>query len=140
MKISASVQNSQGQHQVTLSTDDHSHSLEIQPKPGGYGSSANGGELLFLALATCYCNDVYREAGRLGIQVQRVEVEVHGEFGAPGEPARNVNYRAKVTARASEAEIHALMLQTDRLAEIQNTLRIETPVPLSSIEIEVIGQ
>lgn len=90
MKISASVQNSQGQHQVTLRTDDHSHSLEIQPKPGGFGSSANGGELLFLALATCYCNDIYREAGRLGIQVQRVEVEVHGEFGAPGEPARNV--------------------------------------------------
>lgn len=140
MKISASVQNSQGQHQVTLRTDDHSHSLEIQPKPGGFGSSANGGELLFLALATCYCNDIYREAGRLGIQVQRVEVEVHGEFGAPGEPARNVKYRAKVAAQASEAEIRSLMLQTDRLAEIQNTLRIETPVPLSSIEVEVIGK
>jgi hypothetical protein len=33
----------------------------------GGGSSANGGELLCLALATCYCNDVYREAKKRGI-------------------------------------------------------------------------
>lgn len=56
MKISAMVQNSQGQHQVQLSTDGTTHRLEILLKPSGFGSSANGGELLFLALATCYCN------------------------------------------------------------------------------------
>jgi organic hydroperoxide reductase OsmC/OhrA len=30
------------------------HSLETPPRSGGFGSNANGGELLFLALATCY--------------------------------------------------------------------------------------
>jgi organic hydroperoxide reductase OsmC/OhrA len=65
MKISAKVQNSEGQHHVILRTNDNVHSLTIPPKPAGFGSSANGGELLFLALATCYCNDIYREAAKM---------------------------------------------------------------------------
>lgn len=57
-----------------------------------------------------------------------------GEFGDPGLPARNVSYQAVVAAKASQEEIRDLMRYTDRMAEIQNTLRIETPVELSSIE------
>jgi hypothetical protein len=66
--------------------------------------------------------------------VERVEVEVDGDFGAEGEPAKNVTYRAKVFATASEEEIRELMKFTDSVAEIQNTLRVETPVALSEIE------
>jgi organic hydroperoxide reductase OsmC/OhrA len=135
MKISARVQNSEGQHHVTLQTNETAHSLVIPPKPSGFGSSANGGELLFLALATCYCNDIYREAAKRGLKVAQVEVEVEGDFGAEGEPAQNVTYRAKVTAHASEAEIRALMSGTDGVAEIQNTLRVGTPVILTGIQV-----
>lgn len=134
MKISALVQNSEGNHQVTLRTNENSHSITIPPRASGFGSSANGGELLFLALATCYCNDIYREAGKIGIKVETVEVEVDGDFGAEGTPARNVVYRAKVTAHASQEEIEALMKFTDQVAEIQNSMRVETPVVLSRIE------
>jgi hypothetical protein len=52
MKISTRVQNSEGQHHVTLSTNENTHSIEIPPRPAGFGSSVNGGEFLFLALAT----------------------------------------------------------------------------------------
>jgi uncharacterized OsmC-like protein len=90
---------------------------------------------LFLALASCYCNDIYREAAKRNIKVERVEVEVNGDFGTEGEPAQNVTYRAKVFAQASENEIRELMKVTDTVAEIQNTLRIETPVVLSKIEV-----
>jgi organic hydroperoxide reductase OsmC/OhrA len=138
MKISAQVQNSHGQHQVTLRTNDNVHNLAIPPRPAGFGSSANGGELLFLALATCYCNDIYREAAKRGLKVEQVEVEVTGEFGADGDPARNISYRAKVTAQGSEAEIRELMVQTDQVAEIQNTLRLGLPLPLSDIEVVAI--
>ena len=134
MKISARVENSQGNHQVTLTTDDHARSLSIPPKAGGLGSSANGGELLFLALATCYCNDLYREAAKRAIRVESVAVEVHGEFGAEGEPARRVTYQAKVRAAASEEAIRDLMRHTDGVAEIQNSLRMGTPVTLGRIE------
>lgn len=135
MKISASVLNSEGQHQVTLRTNENTHSLAIPPRATGFGSSANGGELLFLALATCYCNDIYREAAKRGLKVERVEVDVEGDFGAEGQPARNVTYRARVTAQAGEADIRELMRHTDRVAEIQNTLRLGTPVTLAEIEV-----
>lgn len=129
--IRAHVTNSQGQHDVLLTTNHNNHAITIPPKSGGYGSSANGGELLFLALATCYCNDIYREAAKRSITVRSVQVEVSGEFGdAPGSAAENVTYRAVVEAEASEADILALMQHTDTVAEIQNTLRQSTNVKL----------
>ena len=134
MRISARVENSEGKHHVTLTTDNSVHSIHIPPKPTGYGSSANGAELLFLALATCYCNDIYREAAKRGIKVKHVEVDVEGDFAAEGGAAKNVTYRAKVVAQASEEAIRELMHHTDQVAEIQNTLRVETPVRLGLIE------
>lgn len=134
MKISASINNHAGTHEVVLTTDGQSHSLAIPPKPSGFGSCANGGELLFLALATCYCNDIYREAAQRGIRVEQVKVEVEGDFGAAGEPARNIVYHASVTAQASEADILDLLHHTDQVAEIQNTVRLGTPVSLGRVE------
>jgi organic hydroperoxide reductase OsmC/OhrA len=134
VKVSATVANSAGEHHVSLATDGASRSLAIPPKSSGSGSSASGGELLFLALATCYCNDIYREAAKRDIAVHRVEVEVEGEFGGPGDPASRVAYHAKVVASASDAEIEALMRHTDTVAEIQNTLRTPTPVTLERTE------
>jgi len=135
MKINARIQNSEGSHTVVLQTAENAHSIEIPPRPSGFGSSANGGKLMCLALATCYCNDIYREAAKRGIKVERVEVEVESDFGAEGEPAKNVAYRAKVAAQASEEEIRKLMRFADTVAEIQNTMRVETPVTLSRIEV-----
>ena len=76
MRISAGVQSSRGQNHITLATNDQAHSIQIAPKATGFGSTANGGELLFLALATCYCNDIYREAAKRGVSVERVEVKL----------------------------------------------------------------
>ena len=137
MKINAQVRSSHNEHNVTLTTNGNAHSIVIPPKPSGFGSSANGGELLFLALATCYCNDIYREAAKRGIKVEHVEVAVEGEFGAEGAPGTNISYRAKVVAHASEAEIRELMQHTDAVAEIQNTLRVQTHVTLDHIEAVV---
>lgn len=134
MKISAEVQNSKGQHQVIVRTNDKAQNLTIPSKSSGNGSSVNGGELLFLALATCYCNDLYREAAKRRIEIENVEVEVEGEFGADGEAARNITYRAKVNAKADEAQIRELMTETDKVAEIHNTLRQGAPIILSSID------
>jgi uncharacterized OsmC-like protein len=135
MKISARVENSKDSHQVTLQTNNNIHSIVIPPKQTGYGSSANGGELLFLALASCYCNDIYREAAKRNIKVERVEVEVNGDFDAEGEPARNVTYQARVFAQAGEEEIREIMRFTDTVAEIQNTMRTVTPIVLTRIEV-----
>jgi len=135
MRISANVLNSQDNHQIVLKTNENVHSLEIASKPTGYGSSANGGELLFLALATCYVNDIYREAAKKGIKIERVEVEVTGDFDLEGAPAKNVAYKVRLAADADEAELLELMQLTDSVSEIQNTLRVGTPVTLLETEI-----
>jgi organic hydroperoxide reductase OsmC/OhrA len=133
--ISARVNNSQDNHQVTLETNGKAHSIVIPPKASGVGSSANGGELLFLALATCYCNDIYREAAKRNIVVRSVQVEVAGEFGdVPGNPAENITYRAIVEAEASKDAIVDLMKHTDTVAEIQNSLRQANRLTLTSVE------
>jgi uncharacterized OsmC-like protein len=129
MKFSAHIRNKPGDHQVKLRVGDKEQSLSIASKLSG-GSSVSGGELLFLALATCYCNDIYREAVRLAIQVDSVEVDVEGDFEAEGKPASNIIYRAKVNANASEEQIRQLMIHTDTVAEIQNTLRLGAPVKM----------
>jgi organic hydroperoxide reductase OsmC/OhrA len=123
MLIEAHLDNSRDTHVVSLRTNGVAQSLPVPGRPDARGSGVNGGELLCLALATCYCNDVYREAGKFGIDVVRVEALAQAEFGAPGEAAKRVGYRATVQARAPQPTIRELMLHTDRVAEIQATLR-----------------
>ncbi len=134
MKISARIANQQGRHNVALETDGREKKLGIAPGGDGFGSSLNGGELLFLALATCYCNDLYREARKRTIEMVRVRVEVNGEFSAEGEGARNITYSASVHAKAPQEAILDLMRHTDNVAEIHNTLRDPTPVTLANCE------
>lgn len=84
MRIAALVQNSGRDHRVTVATDSMAQHLAIGAKASGSGSSVNGGELLMLALATCYCNDVYREAARLNIPVDSAEVEAQADVERVG--------------------------------------------------------
>jgi len=89
-----------------------------------------GKELLFLALATCFCNDIYREAAKRDIKVERVEVEVKGDFDAERKPGSNIVYHVNVNADASEEKIQELIVYVDSIAEIQNTVRYGTSVTL----------
>ena len=57
-------------------------------------------------------------------------MEVQGDFEAEGRPASNIVYRAKVNANTSKEKIRELMMHADSVAEIQNTLRVGTPVKL----------
>ncbi|MGC2198457.1 MAG: OsmC family protein [Terriglobales bacterium] len=130
MKIAARVSNTSSGHSVEVETEGRTQSIPIAPKSVGRGSSINGGELLFAALATCFCNDLYREAAKRGIAVQDVKVEVTGTFGNPGEPARDITYRVEVRADALQAEIDDLIRTTDAVTEIQNTVRAGCAVRL----------
>ena len=84
MEISARVSNGHGQHRVEVTTAGSTQPLAVAARASGTGSSVNGGEFLMLALATCYCNDLYREAARLGVQIDAVEVEAQAEFEGVG--------------------------------------------------------
>lgn len=130
MEISAKVVNAAGRHEATVRTAGHAQALAIAPKRDGRGSSVNGGELLMLALATCYCNDLHREAARLGIALDRVEVEAAADFPAAGLAATNFRYRAKIDSNAPAEAIGRLLRETDAVAEVHNTLRAGVAVTL----------
>ena len=123
MKMTASVKSELNHHVTVVQTNGTTQEVKIAPKSTGYGSSVNGGELLLLSIATCFCNDIYREAKKKNITVMDVEVEVTGEFGAEGEPGFNFQYKTKVKADAPADVIEELISHTDRIAEIHNTLR-----------------
>lgn len=132
MHISASILNTGQQNEVKVTTNNTSKQLSIPSKIEGKGSAVNGGELLFLALATCFCNDLYREAAKRKMDIRSVEVNVIGEFGAEGEPGFNIQYEAKVDASATEEEIRDLVSYVDTIAEVHNTLRVGTKVVLKN--------
>lgn len=130
MKIRAFVRNSPLGHAVAVVTDDSSRDLPIPPRSGGRGSSVNGGELLLAALATCYCNDLFREAGHLGIVLDEVEVAVSADFPGIGLSAENIHYSARIKSDASQDRIEELLAMTDKVAEVHNTIRAGTSVTL----------
>jgi len=130
MKIRALVRNSPSDHAMVVATDDVSRDLSIPPRSVGRGSSVNGGELLLAALATCYCNDLFREAGRLGIVLDEVEVAVSADFPGIGLAAENVRYSARIKSDAGQDQLSELLAMTDRIAEVHNTIRTGTSVTL----------
>ena len=129
MQISAMVINSPARHEVTVRTGASAQSLSVAAKAGG-GSTVNGGEFLMLALATCYCNDLYREAGQLGIAIDGVEVEATAQFPGIGLAATDIRYRAVVSSTASAAAVADLLRRTDAVAEVHNTVRSGVRVEL----------
>ena len=123
MELSATVTNRLNEHDVVVSTNGTTQRIPIASKPAGYGSSVNGGELLLLALATCFCNDLYREANKRSISISAVKVECTATFGREGEPGSGFKYRVDVTTDVPREVIDELIAHTDRVAEIHNTLR-----------------
>lgn len=130
MKITATVRSSADAHEATVATNSLSQALTVPAKNSGKGSAVNGGEFLMLALATCYCNDVYREAERLQVPVEAVFVEASADFPGPGLAATNIRYSARITSSASEDVIADLLRQTDAVAEVHNTIRSGAAVRL----------
>jgi organic hydroperoxide reductase OsmC/OhrA len=132
MEISAVVKNAGSSHEVEVRTGASSQALSVPAKVAGAGSAVNGGEFLMLALATCYCNDLYREAARLKIALERVEVEASAQFPGAGLAATHIRYRASVSSPAPASVIERLLRETDAVAEVHNTIRAGVPVEFVS--------
>jgi uncharacterized OsmC-like protein len=133
MTISASINNSREQNEVIVTTNKNSQKINLSVKKEGRGLAINGGELLFLSLATCFCNDLFREAARRNIDVESVQVVVSGKFGKEGDPATNISYVVEVIApKTPQQQIHDLIEQVDKIAEVHNTLRKGVTVSLKT--------
>lgn len=100
---------------------------------GGRGVGLNGGQLLYLAVAGCLSNDLFREAAADGIDLRRVRVVVRGDFG--GEPAVSapIEYDLELSGGAPAEVLRELAERVDAIAEIPNSLRGGTRVTLGAV-------
>jgi organic hydroperoxide reductase OsmC/OhrA len=136
VQITARVKNAGSSHEVSVTTAGTTQCLSVPARSAGPGSSVNGGEFLMLALATCFCNDIYREAGRLKIPVDAVEVEARADFDGVGLTATNITYRARIASPAPNDAVATLLRETDAVAEVHNTVRAGVSVALVPWEAE----
>jgi hypothetical protein len=82
-----------------------------------------GGHLLHLAAAGCVLNDVYREAARLGIDVQGVRVTAAGGFDTATWQSTGIGYSVEVSSDAPAGELAHLLEVVDEVAEIPRAIR-----------------
>ena len=102
---------------------------------GGGGLGFNGGQLLYLAIAGCVSNDLFREAQARGVELTSVRVEVQGDFTGDPQVSSPVEYTVEIEGDASADVLRALVRDVDAIAEIPNSLRAGTPVRLGAVTV-----
>jgi putative redox protein len=95
---------------------------------GGRGLGFSGGQLLYLAIAACWSNDLYREATTMGIELAGVELTVDGDFPARGSGSTPITIDLVVRSAAAEERIRALIDEVERIAEIPRAIREGPPI------------
>lgn len=86
------------------------------------GPAANGAQLLHMSVALCVLNDTYREAERLGLDVDGVAVEADGGFDDEWR-STGIEYSVTLDSRASVEDVARLNTVVDDVAEIPRAVR-----------------
>jgi putative redox protein len=136
MHIEVETQNVDGQVTALGSAGSFTLVVDRPVEGGGGGLGFNGGQLLYLAVAGCISNDLFRDARAAGIKLSRVRVKVDGDF--VGEPAVSdeIRYEVEVSGDAPEDQRRALINGVDEIAEIPNSLRQGTRVRLVGAKVD----
>ena len=87
----------------------------------------NGAQVLHLSVALCVLNDTYREAERLGLEIDGVAVEADGGFDDQWR-STGIVYSVTLDSRASMDDLTGLMAVVDDVAEIPRAVRAGAPV------------
>jgi hypothetical protein len=84
--------------------------------------AANGGQLLHLAVALCILNDTYREADRLGVELDGIAVEADGGFDEEWR-STGIEYSVTLDSQNSTEDRARLGAAVDEVAEIPRAIR-----------------
>ncbi|MFB9237676.1 OsmC family protein [Plantactinospora siamensis] len=87
-----------------------------------------GAHLLHLATAGCVLNDIYREAGSLGIPIHGVRVAASGGFDPDTWASTGITYRVDLDSPAAAEDLRRLLDRVDEVAEIPRAVRAGAPV------------
>jgi putative redox protein len=133
MTIEVETRNVAGQVTAVGAADSFTLVVDRPVEAGGGGRGFSGGQLLFLAVAGCVSNDLFREAAPHGISLDRVVVRVSENFTGDPAVSTDIQYEVEIAGDASEERMRELVEHVDRIAEIPNSLRGGTPVVLRRI-------
>jgi len=133
--IEVETQNVEGQVTAVGSADAFTLVVDRPAEGGGRGLGFNGGQLLYLAVAGCISNDLFREARTAGIELGTVRVKVSGDFVGDPAVSEEIHYEVELTGNATDNELSALIEQVDDIAEIPNSLRQGTYVRLAGAKV-----
>jgi uncharacterized OsmC-like protein len=97
---------------------------------GGGGRGFSGGQLLNLAVAGCVSNDLFREASKRGIRLDRVRVTASSDYVGDPATSTSIEYDVEITGDAPEQALVDLVAFVDDIAEIPNSIRRGTDVRL----------
>jgi organic hydroperoxide reductase OsmC/OhrA len=104
--------------------------IDRPTEAGGRGLGFNGGQLLNLAVAGCVSNDLFREAAKRGIQLDRVRVVADSDYSGSPAVSTPIEYQVDLSGDASEEALADLVAYVDEIAEIPNSIRMGTEVRL----------
>ena len=95
---------------------------------GGRGLGFNGGQLLNLAVAGCVSNDLFREAARRGIRLDRVRVVADSTYAGSLATSSPIEYEVELSGDPSPEALANLVTYLDEIAEIPSSIRRGTEV------------
>ena len=130
MHIEAETRNLDGQVTSLGTAEQFTLVVDRPTEGGGGGLGLNGGQLLYLAVAGCISNDLFREARAAGIELGSVRIRVGGDFVGDPTVSDEIRYEGEVAGDAPEDRLQALLDQVDEIAEIPSSLRQGTRVRL----------
>jgi len=133
--LEVEVRNIPGEPAAIGNAGPHTVVVDRPTDAGGRGLGFNGGELLYLAIAGCVSNDLFREARTLAITIDRVRVRVRGDFSGDPAVSTEVVYDVELEGDATDDELQALIERVDAIAEIPNSLRRGTAVRLGHARV-----
>lgn len=93
-----------------------------------------GAHLLHLAAAGCVLNDLYREAQRMGVELDGVRVRARGRFDTATRSSTGITYDVDLDSGAAPEDLERLKAFVDDVAEIPRALRSGTTVRRGLLE------
>lgn len=130
MPLEIETRNVAGQVTALGSAGQFTLVVDRPAEAGGGGRGFSGGQLMYLAIAGCISNDLFREALGRGITLDQVVVRVDGDFVGDPAVSTEVSYEVEINGDADDEALRDLIDHVDRIAEIPNSLRSGTPVRL----------
>jgi uncharacterized OsmC-like protein len=135
MPVDVETRNVGGQVTAIGSAGPYTVVIDRPAEVGGRGLGFNGGQLLYLAVAGCISNDLFREAHASGVTLSQVRVRVRGDFTGDPAVSTEIAYEVEVEGDAPDERLQALVERVDQIAEIPNSLRAGTMVRLTNTKV-----